>query len=66
LAARSVPIASYWSCDVLEHCQCHADSGAVFTAYLPFFKGDYAHHYKRVHQLIGWPEPLYPILDQER
>ncbi len=70
LAARSVPIASYWSGDVLEHFQHHAErptgSDAIFTTYLPFFKGDYEHQYKRVQQIIGWPEPAYPLLDQER
>lgn len=66
LTARSVPIASYWSGDVLEHFQRHGDENVIFTAYLPFFKGDYEHQYKRVQQIIGWPEPVYPLLDQER
>lgn len=67
---RRVPIASYWSGDVLEHFQrCAEQPGgadAIYTAYLPFFKGDYEHQYKRVQQIIGWPEPVYPLLDQER
>jgi len=66
LAERSVPITSYWSGDVLEHFQRHAGEDAIFTAYLPFFKGDYEHQYKRVQQIIGWPEPTYPLLDQAR
>lgn len=67
---RRVPIASYWSGDVLEHFQrCAEQPGgadAIYTAYLPFFKGDYEHQYKRVQQIVGWPEPVYPLLDQER
>lgn len=66
LASRAVPITSYYSGDVLEHFQRHGDTDAIFTAYLPFFKGDYEHQYKRVQQIIGWPEPAYPMLDQDR
>lgn len=66
LAESSVPIASYWNGDVLDHFQRHAGEDAIFTAYLPFFKGDYEHQYKRVQQIIGWPEPTYPLLDQAR
>lgn len=66
LAARSVAISSYYSGDVLDHFQRHAGEDAIFTAYLPFFKGDYEHQYKRAQQIIGWPEPSYPMLDGER
>jgi hypothetical protein len=66
LAARSVAISSYYSGDVLEHFQRHGERDAIFTAYLPFFKGDYEHQYKRAQQIVGWPEPQYPMLDGER
>lgn len=66
LAGRAVPIASYYSGDVLDHFQRHGDKDAIFTAYLPFFKGDYEHQYKRTQQIIGWPEPTYPMLDGDR
>ena len=66
LAKRAVPISSYYSGDVLEHFQCHGGEDAIFTAYLPFFKGDYEHQYKRLQQIIGWPEPSYPMLDGDR
>lgn len=70
LEERKVTITSYWSGDVLEHFQRHAErpggDDAIYTAYLPFFKGDYEHQYRRVQQIIGWPEPVYPMLDQER
>ena len=66
LVGRSVAISSYYSGDVLEHFQRHAGEDAIFTAYLPFFKGDYEHQYKRAQQIIGWPEPSYPMLDGDR
>lgn len=66
LAGRAVAISSYYSGDVLEHFQRHGEKDAIFTAYLPFFKGDYEHQYKRMQQIIGWPEPSYPMLDGER
>lgn len=66
LEARRVPISSYYSGDVLEHFQQHGNADAIFTAYLPFFKGDYEHQYRRLQQIVGWPEPVYPMLDADR
>lgn len=66
LAGRAVTISSYYSGDVLHHFQRHGEKDAIFTAYLPFFKGDYEHQYKRAQQIIGWPEPSYPMLDEDR
>lgn len=66
LAARAVPITSYFNGDVFDHFLAHADTDAIFTAYLPFFKGDYEAQYRRLQQVIQWPAPTYALLDAKR
>lgn len=67
LLERDTPITSYFNGDVFEHFLRHeADQEAIFTAYLPFFKGDYESQYKRLQQIISWDKPTYEMLDQDR
>lgn len=66
LASRAVNISSYFNGDVFEHFKRHEDTDAIFTAYLPFFKGDYESQYKRLQQIVAWPVPSYEMLDDKR
>jgi hypothetical protein len=66
LEGKSVDIASYYNGDIFEHFKRFEQEDAIFTAYLPFFKGDYESQYKRLQQIIGWPSPDYALLDPQR
>lgn len=67
LRERAIPITSYFSGDIFEHLLRHGDNpNAVFVAYFPFYKGGYEHLYKRLHEIVEWGPPSYPMLDKQR
>lgn len=66
MAEKAVAISSYFNGDVFEHFKLHEGEDAIFTAYLPFFKGDYEAQYKRLQQIVQWPAPTYAMLDSKR
>ena len=66
LMAKAVPISSYFNGDVFEHFKRFENEDAIFTAYLPFFKGDYEAQYRRLQQIVQWPSPTYAMLDAKR
>lgn len=66
LEAKAVAITTYFNGDVFEHFKRFGEEEAIFTAYLPFFKGDYESQYRRLQQIISWPVPDYPMLDAKR
>ena len=70
LTASAVQIADYWSGDCFEHYQNHdagegTKDGPIFFGFLPTYRGGYERIYKRLNERVDWPEPEYPMIDDE-
>lgn len=66
IEALSLPIASFHAGDVYEHFSRFSDAdNPIFMCYAPTYTGGYERLYKRLHEIISWPEPTYPMLDDD-
>lgn len=66
IARAKIQVTSYFAGDVFAHFQRFGDDPkAVFCCFAPTYASGYEKLYKRLHAIIRWPEPTYPILDEE-
>jgi hypothetical protein len=59
----STAIASFTSCDWLDHMEAAIAAGAGFLSYPPTFKGGYERQYRSLEAWIEWEPPDYRLYD---
>lgn len=66
LKTSAVQIDGYFAGDCFEHYQQYDEHDPVYFGFLPTYAGGYERIYKRLNETIDWPEPTYPMINDER
>lgn len=67
MAGLTIRIDSFTAGDVFDHFVAHeGDEDPIFCCYAPTYSGGYERMYKRLEQVLRWPAPSYPRLDDKR